>query len=566
MLGSLAKRLDYLEPLAQAQSGNLEKAVYGVVDRINDDGTPHFIRRWKGTIGDMKPTEEEPTIFLVEKLEPAILKHKKYKAFFGGRAGTKSIFTWDTLSADIHSNGSKVFCLRERMKSLKESIYSGIKDRVRELEFGGFTPVPSQWEIRHKSGGKFSFGGMQNIIDMKGSFNYKYFLCEEAARTSQSTLDTLGPTLRNVDGAEIWLVWNPESANDPMSREFIIPFQESLDKKGFYEDEYHLIIKIGHQDNPWFMFDRSLRTELEKDQQKVKEGRMSKARYNHIWEGAFNDDIENSIIEADWFDACVDAHIKLGIQPSGAKVATFDPSDIGDDAKGYALRHGIVFTDVEEIEAENGNRAMDVATGRAIKDDADSFGYDADGMGALLRDQASTAFKGKRIKTFMYKGSGEVFGPEAQFKAAEDYGFKGSVKNKDVFLNRKAQNSIALAERFRKTYEVVTARERGENLYIDQDELISISSNVKDLQKLRSECCKVPLKQSGGDGKIRFYTKAELRKGVKIISKSGDVVDMKVPSPNLFDSLVMSFDKDATIVPEVNIPPPRPLSVMGRRR
>ena len=147
---------------------------------------------------------------------------------------------------------SKVFVMRERMKSLKESIYAGIKGRVAELGFAGFLPVPSQWEIRHKTGGKFSFGGMQNIIDMKGSFNYKYFLMEEAARTSQQTIDTLGPTLRNVDGAELWWIWNPESSNDPMSQEFIVPFQDSIDRDGYYEDDYHLVIKVGYEDNPWF--------------------------------------------------------------------------------------------------------------------------------------------------------------------------------------------------------------------------------------------------------------------------------------------------------------------------
>ena len=268
MAMSLAKKLDSIEPLIMSQAGMLEESVYGVVDRLNEDGTPHFIRKWKGTIGDMRPTDEEPTIYIIEKLEKAILTHKKYKCFWGGRAGTKSIMAMDAMSGDVNSCGSKVFVMRERMKSLKESIYAGIKDRIKELNLGGFLPVPSQWEIRHKTGGKFSFGGMQNIIDMKGSFKYKYFLMEEAARTSQQTIDILGPTLRGVDGAELWYVWNPESSNDPMSQEFIVPYQDSFDRQGYYEDEYHLIIKVGFEDNPWFMSDDSLRQEYQKDEKK----------------------------------------------------------------------------------------------------------------------------------------------------------------------------------------------------------------------------------------------------------------------------------------------------------
>ncbi len=264
MLATLQKKLSQVEPILKAQAGVVEETVYGVVDKINDDGTPHFIRKWKGTIGNMRPTDEEPTVFVIEKLEPLIIKHKKWKLVFGGRAGTKSIMVMDALSGDVNANGSKVFALRERMKSLRESIYSGIEGRIKALKFGGFRSVPSNWEINHVNGGKISFGGMQNIIDMKGTFEYKYFLMEEAARTKQQTLDTLGPTLRGIADAEIWGVWNPESANDPMSLEFIIPYQAALDRDGYYEDDYHMIIKVGFEDNPWFMHDQSLREESKK--------------------------------------------------------------------------------------------------------------------------------------------------------------------------------------------------------------------------------------------------------------------------------------------------------------
>jgi len=185
-MGSLRNRLDILEPQILAQMGQLESSVYGIVDRVDKiDGklVPNFIRRWKGTIGNMEPTDEEPTIMLIEKLEPVILKHKKYKCMFGGRGGTKSRMAQDVTAGEVNSQGSKVFVLRERMKALKESIYAGIEKSIKDLNFAGFRSVPSHWEIRHKTGGKFTFGGMQNIIDMKGASNYKIFLMEESAKT-----------------------------------------------------------------------------------------------------------------------------------------------------------------------------------------------------------------------------------------------------------------------------------------------------------------------------------------------------------------------------------------------
>jgi len=530
----LARRIDHIEPLVLAQAGKLEASVYGIVDKVVD-GKANIIRAWKGTIGNMVETDEDPTILMAEKLEPVILKHKKYKCLYGGRAGTKSIAAMDIMVGEVNSVGSGVFCLREQMKSLSQSIYKGINSRIKELNFAGFTPVESKWKIDHRNGGIISFGGLRNVEDMKSLFEYKFFLLEESANTSQEAIDILGPTLRGVPGAEPWYLWNPKSSNDPMSKEFIIPYQADLDRQGYYEDDYHLIINVSFEDNPWFMGDESLRTEYEKDKQKKDDGRMSKARFNHIWGGAFNDDVENSLIDADWFDACIDAHIKLGFEPKGAKVVTHDPADTGDDAKAVMLRHGVVFTDAAEIDSPNANTAIDEACGFAIANSADSFGWDCDGLGAPLRNQVADNFKGKAIKTFMFKGSESVHYPEMQFDAT-DYGIRDSKKNKDVFSNKRAQNYAGLAERCRKTYEAVV-----NGVYHNPDDLVSFSSSIKCLQKIRSELCRLPLKPNS-QGMIMLYRKDEMARG--IIMPDGQ--KLKLPSPNLGDCAMMSFDPSAT--------------------
>ncbi len=559
MSSALARKLDHIEPMVKARHGDVRESIYGVVSKVHADGTMEFVRKWKGQIGDMRPTDEEPTTFIAEVLEPIILKKKKIKGLYGGRAGTKSIAVMDAINSDTANSGCKTFVLRKTMKSLKNSIYAGMAGRIKKLSLSGFIPTPSQWEIRHpESGGLISFGGMANIDDIKSSFEYKRILLEEAHGTTQQMLDTLGPTLRGVPDCEMWLVWNPQSANDAMSKEFIVPFQKELDSNGYYEDEHHLIIKVGYQDNPWFENDGSLCEELQKDKNKVAAGRMSKARFNHIWNGAFNDDVENSIIEADWFDACVDAHLKLGDDTGsqfikGATVVTHDPSDVGDDAKGYACRNGVVFTRVCEIDAENANRAADAACGMAIQDGADSFGWDCDGMGALLRDQVSASFKGKNIRSFMFKGSEGVHMPNAVFQPSADYGFRDQKTNQEALANKRAQNYIALAERMRKTWEAVT-----QGKYYNPDELISFSSDIDELQKLRSELAKLPTKINA-QGKILLYSKDEMRKGIKITARTGETNEMAIPSPNLADCVMMSFDRNATINPkraqkQLNVP------------
>ena len=549
MSNTLAKRLDRIEPLIKAASGSLEPTVYGVVDRVdNIDGelVPNIIRRWKGSIGDMKPTDDNPTVLLVPKLEPFILKYKKYKCLFGGRGGMKTMFAQNVFVSEVHSSGIKNFVLRERMKALKDSIFSGIETTIKKSGLGGFISVSSKWEIRNSNGGKFVFGGMQNIIDMKGASAFKRFLMEEAEKTSQKTIDTLGPTLRDISGAELWYLWNTGSSQDPMSKEFIIPYQADLDRDGMYEDDHHMIVKLTYKDNQWFEHDESLQQELDKDRSKVEKGIMSKARFKGIWDGSFNDEIANSVINEDWFTACIDAHKKLGIEQRGAVVAACDPSDTGNDPCGYMARQGIVVFEVDEIQGENGNRKMDEACKRAILDGCDSFGYDADGLGATLRDNVDKSFSGKTVNIYAYKGSSEINDPEAEFKS-ETAGLTNradNLINKDVLYNKKAQNILSYSERIFRTWEAVV-----EGKYHDPDTLISFASYDEEtntgikpqmMEKLKAESSKVPIKQ--GDT-VRFYTKPELRKGVAMPDGSR----LTIPSPNLFDACVLSFDKASII-------------------
>lgn len=539
----IAKRIERAHLLTKAVSGNLEPTIYGVIDGVeNVDGEliPNVIRCWKGVIGNMVETDEQPTVFLTEKLEPFILKSKKYKLLYGGRGGMKTRFAQSVFVSDVHSNASKSYILRERMTSLKESIFSGIETTIKRSKLGGFISVPSKWEIRNANGGKMTFGGMQNIIDMKGAADFKRFLMEEAEKTSQNTIDVLGPTLRDTKGAELWYLWNTGSSQDPMSLEFITPYQAELDKYGYYEDDYHMIVKLTYEDNPWFAHDESLQLELDKDRQKVKAGIMSQSRFDGIWHGKFNDDVSSSVITEDCFKACIDAHIKLGIEPLGLRNASCDPSDTGTDPCGYAARHGIVFMDIDEIEGENGNRKMDESCKRAISFGADSFGYDADGLGATLRDNVDAAFKGKGTQIYAYKGSSEIHEPEKEFKSetAQLTNRKGKIKNKDVLKNKKAQNTIGIAERIFRTWDAVV-----NGVYHDPDTLISFNSaTIKPemLNKLKAEACKTPIKPGHT---IQFYTKSELKKGVTMPDGSR----IKIPSPNLFDACIVSLDRDSLI-------------------
>jgi phage terminase large subunit len=331
---------------------------------------------------------------------------------------------------------------------------------------------------------------------------------------------------------------NPQSAEDPFSKRFIVPFQEELDTNGVYEDELHLIMVINYTDNPWFM-----ESGLEQERQWAYKT-LDRSLYDHIWLGKYNDSIEGSIIRAEWFDACIDAHKVLGFEPSGAKIAAHDPSDTGPDSKGYAMRYGSVFLDIQEKTDGDGNEGGHWAAGIANSQNVDYFTWDGDGMGCLLNEQMAHDFKDKPTKLVMFKGSETPDNPESIYNPALKSPVADQVMVKDAVKNKRAQYYAELRDRVYRTYLAVV---KGE--YHDPDTLISFDSSIALLSKLRAELCRMPIKPNGA-GKIDLYTKDEMKSS-----------KFNFPSPNLGDSVMMSmrYTKPSVVKPYI----PRSIKSMG---
>ena len=93
----------------------------------------------------------------------------------------------------------------------------------------------------------------------------------------------------------------------------------------------------------------------------------------------------------------------------------------------------------------------------------------------------------------------------------------------ETFTNNRSQYSIALADRFYNVYRCVV---RGE--YIDPDDMISIDSDgVKEMDRLRSEVCRVPMKANNT--------------GLRQIMSKQDMKKLGIESPNMYDSIMMSM-------------------------
>ena len=471
-----------------------------------------------------------PSLQIPRACERILTTKARLIVLIGGRSSAKSESIARILLMKSQTERADIMCGREFQSSIDESVHKLLVGLIGKLSIEGVDSTDKK--IDFHGGGGFRYKGFaRNSSAVKSAQDFKYSWVEEAQDLSDASIEDLLPTIR-AEGSKLFFTANPQASNDPFSKRFINPFKVHLDKHGVYEDDMHLIIVMNWRDNPWH-------GELEQQRLWDYEN-LSRAKYDHIWEGAFNDTVEDSIIQAEWFDAAIDAHLKLGFKPRGARIVSHDPSDMGGDAKGVCLRHGSVLMDVKQLNGLDVNDGCDWATDFAIEHDADLFTWDGDGLGGPLRRQVAQALDGKRIEHEMFKGSEGAYPPDEIYEAVIGEDKTKGRTNKETFKNKRAQYCWMLRDRYYRTYRAV---EKGE--YIDPDLLISVSSEIEDLDQLRSETCRIPRK-ANGSGLIQIMTKQEMKSKYKIAS------------PNLFDATFMSLMvpeiKQAKVITPINVP------------
>ena len=472
--------------------------------------------------------EDEVVIDCIDRLTPLLQIPKRIKLLVGGRASTKSTFVADHVLTRIGS-GEGWCCGREYQNSIDESVHSMLQDEIERLQLPGFTCLKT--EIKHTSGGfNFYRGLSRNITSLKG-INAHGLWIEEGEATSNDTLKVLTASVRvsarEQDDArkmgreiripEIWITMNRRRSKDPIAQWLLKRAERELARCGYYEDDLCIIVEVNYNENPWFI---GSGLEIERaDDEKY----MSAAEYDHKWHGAYSDAVADAIIRPDWFDACIDAHLKLGFEPEGIEVVSHDPSDQGSDPKALCYRHGSVIVDCRTKDDGDINSGADWALDYAIMVQADQFLWDGDGLGAGIRRQVSTALSGKKIRAGMFKGSESPDFPDKVYEPVTDE-LRKPKSNKETFLNKRAQYYWALRDRCFKTWQAVV-----HGKYIDPSQLISFSSDIDEIGLLRSEVCGIPRKENGS-GKIQIVSKPDMKKK-----------PYELESPNMADCVMMSL-------------------------
>lgn len=238
----------------------------------------------------------------------------------------------------------------------------------------------------------------------------------------------------------------------------------------------------------------------------------------------YNASAEGVLIPNEWVQAAVDAHIKLGIQPTGKRLGAMDVADEGRDKNSFSTRLGFLLENVREWSGVGSDiyQSVEKVFGYCDKDNLEEYRFDEDGLGAGVRGDARainelrSAASRPMILATPFRGSGGVFDPEDE--AVRGDNGQNARLNKDFFANAKAQSWWHLRKLFRNTYRAVV-----EGMDYDPDEIISISSTMKSKDKLIIELSQ-PTYSINGVGKISVNKQPD---GTK--------------SPNLADSVMINY-------------------------
>ena len=397
----------------------------------------------------------------------------------------------------------KFMCIRQFQNRITDSVYTVVKEKIEkagwtnEFDIGVST-------IKHKvTGSEFLFYGMaRNIEEIKGIEGVDICWIEEGEGLTEAQWSIIDPTIRK-EGAEIWILWNPDLITD-----FVQVKLPSL-----LGDDC-VIRHINYDENPFLS-----------DTAKEKAERLKKndpEEYGHIYLGIPRSSGDNALIKHEWVEASIDAHKWLGIVPTGERMGSLDVADEGTDKNAFCGSHGIL---IEYLEQWSGKGSDIYATAEKAFDICDvegylGFEYDSDGLGASIRGDARkiseerSSKKWRMLAVNPWRGSGSVYKPDGEMVIGR--------KNKDFFMNLKAQGWWTLRECFRETYRAVK-----EGRDFDPERIISLSSSLNNLDQLKMELSQVTYTKKDG-GKIVVDKAPE---GTKSPNLADAVMIRRAPKP-----------------------------------
>ena len=182
----------------------------------------------------------ENRIYIPPKLK-FLFQPIRHKVAFGGRGSGKSWSFARALLLQAATKRTRVVCLREVQKSIKDSVHALLSDQIKLLGLSHFYEVIDT-EIRGKNGSSFLFSGLSAQTDesIKSFEGADICWVEEAQTVRKRSWQILLPTIRKP-GSEVWVSFNPHLDSDDTYRRFV---------KDTPPDSW--VEEINYVDNPYF--------------------------------------------------------------------------------------------------------------------------------------------------------------------------------------------------------------------------------------------------------------------------------------------------------------------------
>lgn len=199
-----------------------------------------------------------------EPMEP-FLRPKRHKIARGGRGSGKSWSIARLLILRAYQHKTRILCVREIQKSIKQSSHRLIKDQIEAMGLAGFFTV-TQTGIVGLNGSEFAFAGLQDHTadTLKSYEGFDVCWVEEAHSVTANSANVLVPTIR-APGSEIWWSYNPDQGEDYIHKQAEQPGADTI------------VVTINWDQNPWFP--------AELDSERLKMKAFNDDLYQHIWEG-----------------------------------------------------------------------------------------------------------------------------------------------------------------------------------------------------------------------------------------------------------------------------------------
>ena len=361
----------------------------------------------------------------------------------GGRGSGKTDYTAKKLMREVIFHGKKLLACREIMDSIEESSKAELEKAVVDLGAEHLVVITDK-AIKARGGGKVTFIGLAKTGEkIKGYSDYDLCWIEEAATVSYASWKRLIPTIRKP-GSEIWLTWNPNSTSDDTWKRF----ESECIYPEFKEDgtRYHLKKTINFPDNPFFGL-----TALAAEEEFLRDADPDE--HLHIYLGQPVGALANAIIKPTWVLAALDLHelINPDYDDGAHLIGGYDVGGtVKGDASAVAMHLNSVLCYLNEFREIDPVASADFAYREAARMECAEIRFDTIGVGlgakGAIRERNERREKDgfNPIRFLPFDVSAPVMRPEQMIGPKR--------RNKDHYLNLKAQSWDSLSKRFFHAY------------------------------------------------------------------------------------------------------------------